>query len=143
MPNGHPTYLVDTSVWIEGLRPGGSPAIRSLLKPLIAGGQVALTEWILLELMTGLRSKEGKESLLLWFVPILRLAFEARWWEDAWEHAAQLRKNGVSPTAADCFIATVAIKHGVALIHCDADFEAMKPIIPLRTIDWTRDRARR
>ena len=104
---------------------------------------MAVTQWILLELMTGLRSREGKESLLQWFVPITRLGFDASWWEAAWEHAAQLRKIGVSPTAADCFIATVAIKHGVALIHCDADFEAMKPVIALRTIDWTKERDRR
>ena len=102
-----------------------------------------MTEWILLELMTGLRSREGKESLLQWFVPITRLGFDVSWWEDAWEHAAELRRNGVSPTAADCFIATVAINHGVALVHCDADFEAMKPVIALQTIDWTRERTAR
>ena len=143
MPNGHTAYLVDTSVWIEGLRSSGSPSIRSLLKPLIASGQAAITDWIILELMTGLRSGEGKDSLLQWFVPISRLSFDSSWWEDAWEHAARLRKHGVSPTAADCFIATVAIKHGVSLIHCDGDFEAMKPTLALRTIDWTGERTPR
>jgi len=42
-----------------------------------------------------------------------------------------------SPTAADCLIATVAIRHNVVLLHCDADFEAMKEALPLKTLDWT------
>jgi predicted nucleic acid-binding protein len=41
----------------------------------------------------------------------------------------------VSP--ADILIATVAIKHEVTLLHCDADFEAMRPALSLRTLDWT------
>ena len=130
-------YLVDTSAWIHALRPAGHPTIRSLLKPFIARGETALTEWILLELMTGLRASERKETLLGWLDPVTRLSFDHSWWEQAWEHAARLRKRGVSPAAADCLIATVAIKHNVALIHCDADFEAMKPTLPLQTLNWT------
>jgi len=131
-------YLVDTSVWIHALRPAGHPLIQSLLKPLIRNGETALTEWIVLELMTGLRTNERKEILLRWLAPIIRLPFDPTWWESAWDHAARLRKRGISPAAADCFIATVAIRHVVTLIHCDADFEAMKPILPLHTQNWTK-----
>jgi predicted nucleic acid-binding protein len=130
-------YLVDTSVWIHALRPSGNPSVRSLLKPLIVSGNTAVTEWILLELMTGLLASERKETLLRWFAPVTRLSFQPSWWDYAWDHAARLRKRGVSPTAADCLIATVAIRHEVVLLHCDADFEAMKEALPLKTLDWT------
>ncbi len=129
-------HLVDTSVWIHALRPSGHPRIQTLLKPIIVNGEAAITEWIILELMTGLRSRERKESFLQWFEPLPRLAFEQSWWEPAWDFAARLRRIGISPSAADCFIATVAIQHQVVLIHCDADFEAMKPALPLQTLDW-------
>lgn len=130
-------HLVDTSVWIHALRPSGSAAVRDQLRPLILNGDVAVTEWILLELMTGLRSSEKAESLLQSFLPVVRLPFEPSWWELAWDTAARLRRDGISPTAADCLIATVALKHQVVLVHCDGDFESMKPIIPLVTLDWT------
>ncbi len=130
-------HLVDTSVWIHALRPSGSLAIRSLLKPLIVSGDAAISDWIMLELMTGLRSSEGKESLLRWFAPVASLRFDPSWWEEAWDIAACLRKRGVSPTAADCLIATLAIQHKAVIVHCDSDFEIMKPTIPLRTLDWT------
>jgi predicted nucleic acid-binding protein len=130
-------YLVDTSVWIHALRPSGNSAIQSLLKPIIVEGDAAVTEWILLELMTGLRTTEGKDDLLERFSPVTRLRFEPLWWEQSWALAARLRKHGVSPNAADCFIATVAREHRIPLIHCDADFEAMKPHAGLETVDWT------
>jgi len=136
-------HLVDTSVWVHALRPSGDPAVRGLLRPLILHGEVAVTEWVLLELMTGLRTTERKEYLLQWFAPIVRLPFEASWWEDAWGIAAGLRREGVTPTAADCLIATVAIKNQAVLIHCDADFETMKPVVPLVTLDWTPQRSSR
>jgi len=87
--------------------------------------------------MTGLPASERKEALLQWIAPVTRLPFEAAWCEAALDHAARLRRRGVSLTAADCLIATVAIKHQAPLIHCDADFEAMKPTLPLQTLDWT------
>ena len=129
-------YLVDTSVWIHALRPSGNPSIQSLLKPLIVSGDTAVTEWILLELMTGLLASERKEGLLRWFAPVTRLSFQPSWWDQVWDYAARLRKQGVSPTAADCLIATVAIRHEAVLLHCDADFEAMKQALPLKTLDW-------
>ena len=101
-------------------------------------GETAVTEWILLELMTGLTKTERPEAFLRWFLPVVRLPFQAAWWDNAWQHAAQLRQHGISPSAADCFIATVALEHQVTLIHCDHDFEAMKIALPLRTLDWTK-----
>lgn len=136
-------HLVDTSVWVHALRPSGHPRVRALLRPLILNGEVAVTEWVLLELMTGLRTTERKESLLQWFAPVVRLSFELSWWEHAWDLAGRLRQEGITPTAADCLIATVAINHQAVLIHCDADFESMKPVVPLVTLDWTSHLLRR
>jgi predicted nucleic acid-binding protein len=129
-------YLVDTSVWIHALRPTGHAEIQARLKPLILNAQTSVTEWIILELMTGLAKSEQPSSLLQWFAPVPRLPFHPDWWDTAWDFAGRLRKHGVSPSAADCLIATIAIKHHVTLIHCDADFEAMTPILPLQTLDW-------
>jgi Arc/MetJ family transcription regulator len=28
-------------------------------------------------------------------------------------------------------------RHRATLVHCDDDFEAMKPVLPLTTVDWT------
>ena len=131
-------YLVDTSVWIHALRPSGHPQIQARLKPLVISGEAAITEWRVLELMTGLAKSEQPDTLLDWFTPVARFPFNPTWWEKAWQYAGRLRKHGVSPSAADCLIATIALEYRVTLIHCDSDFEVMKPTLPLQTLDWTQ-----
>jgi predicted nucleic acid-binding protein len=82
-----------------------------------------MTEWILLELMTGLRRDERPDTLVKTLGPVHRLAMQVRTWELAQQYAAASRRKGFSATAADCLIAAIAIGHQVPLLHCDADFE--------------------
>jgi ubiquinone/menaquinone biosynthesis C-methylase UbiE len=43
----------------------------------------------------------------------------------AWGYAGRLRREGISPTAADCLIATVASQHQAVLdLGCGAGFDA-------------------
>ena len=130
-------HLVDTSVWVEFLRRSGSRAIQARLRPLILNGEVALADWIVLELMTGLRATEKPAELLARLSPVHRLPFPEDGWKGAWNLASSLRKRGITPSAADCYIATVAVSANVPLIHCDADFEAIAKHSALHTIDWS------
>jgi predicted nucleic acid-binding protein len=132
-------HLVDTSVWIEFLRTSGSAVIQARLRPLLLQGQVAAAHWLVLELMTGLSRTEKPAHLLDRLSPITRLPFPDDAWPRAWDLASRLRKHGVTPTAADCFMATVAMEADVPLIHCDGDFEDIRKYSALRTIDWRAD----
>jgi predicted nucleic acid-binding protein len=87
--------------------------------------------------MTGLRGTAHRDSLLQWFAPITRLPFNSAWWQQTWDMAARPWKKRISPKVADCFIATIATNHRVCLIHCDGDFETIKPAVSLQTPDWT------
>lgn len=113
--------------------------MQARLRPLILQGQVALANWIVLELMTGLGRTEKPAHLLDRLSPIVRLPFPDEAWPRAWDLAAGLRRHGVTPTAADCCIATVAMEAGVPLIHCDGDFEDIRKYSVLRTVDWRAD----
>ncbi len=88
-------HLVDSSIWIHALRPAGNAEIQARLKPLIIEGQTAVTEWILLELMTGLVKSQQPSTLLQWFAPVPRLPFNPEWWETAWDLAGSLRRHVV------------------------------------------------
>jgi predicted nucleic acid-binding protein len=129
-------HLVDTSVWVEFLRRSGSAVIQARLRPLILQGQVAVANWIVLELMTGLSRTEKPSHLLARLSPISRLPLPDEAWPRAWDLAAALRRHGVTPTAADCVIATIAMVADVPLIHCDGDFEDIRKYSALRTVDW-------
>ena len=131
--------FVDTSVWVEFFRSGGNRIVRSDLQSLIQTDNVAITEWIILELMAGIRTTETASQLLDRLAHVRRLPFPDNGWNQAWDLAARLRKAGISPSAADCYIATVAMEHDVTLVHCDADFEMIaKHQKNLRTLAWTK-----
>ena len=130
-------YLVDNSVWIHALRRGGNQEIRSRLRTLVLAGETAVTEWILLELMPGLSRSEDAKGLLERFSPVTLIPFRQEWWAKAWDLAADLRKHGVTPSAADCLIATLALESSVAVIHCDQGFEAARRHSKLQTQDWS------
>jgi hypothetical protein len=104
---------------------------------MIVGGNAAITEWIMLELMVGIRTSENAESLIRRMAPLHRLPFPAAKWNEAWNLATRLRKEGISPSASDCLISIVAIAHEATLVHCDADFELIAQHSKLQTIDWT------
>ena len=90
--------------------------------------------------MTGLpKSQEpGASPERCWIGSRLsHVPFDPAWWNKAWNHAARLRKRGISPSAADCLIATISMEHHLVLLHSDHDFEAMKPVLPIQTLDWT------
>ncbi len=129
--------LVDTSVWIQALRARGNAEIRSQLRALVVGGETAVTELILLELTAGLSRRERGRELLERFSPVHCISFDPGWWVKAWGLAAALRKDGMSPGATECLIATVAMESSVPLIHCDEDFEVIRRHSNLQTIDWT------
>ena len=131
-------YLVDTSVWVEALRSSGTRRIQGELEPLVRSGNVALTEWIILELMVGIRSNESPANLLARLAPVHRLPLPEDGWSRAWDLAARLRKKAITPSAADCLITTIAVAHGATLIHCDTDFERIAKHTNLQTLDWTK-----
>ena len=87
--------------------------------------------------MTGLSRTEHGKDLVDRFSPVARIPFQSEWWGKAWALAAGLRKRGVSASAADCLIVTMASESSVPLIHCDEDFEAIRRHSRLQTLDWT------
>lgn len=129
-------YLVDTSLWIHALRPRGNKTIQEKLRPLILAGTAAITHWIVLELMTGIRSGEEQKSLNTFLEPLPLLQAEDACWTIAWELAAHLREKGLTPSAADSLIAAVAIKNEIPLIHIDQDFAGIAEHSRLKAINW-------
>ena len=117
--------LIDTSAWIEFLRPQGDPAIKSRVADLIALGAAAYTCPVRYELVMGARPKE---------LPDLHqaLGFSSRvvatpvHWDRSAELAGKLRAKGFNFPALDLLIATVASAEKLPLLARDAHFSAVR-----------------
>ncbi len=119
------TALIDTSAWIEFLRPKGDPTIKSRVADCIARDAAAYTCPIRYELVLGARPQELDDlHQCLGFAK--RIAVAPAHWDSAAGIAADLRLKGLSFPALDLLIATVACMEKLPLLARDAHFVAIR-----------------
>jgi predicted nucleic acid-binding protein len=126
--------IVDTSVWVDALRGVPNPAAAWLDQN--AGGNLALTDWILCEILQGIRDEKQYRQVrshLLHFAIFdtggSSLAL------DSAENYRLLRKKGMTVRSTiDCAIATFCIREGHALLHHDRDYDPFEKHLGLKVI---------
>lgn len=119
--------LVDTSAWVEYLRPGLSE-VGERVEELLLEDEAAWCDMVMLELRNGARGAEEKRKLAELSTVAARLETTAEVWELAHKLAAHCRDKGKTFPAADILIAACATHHGVELEHKDAHFKEMLPL---------------
>jgi len=127
--------LVDSSAWVEYLRKTGSWHDRAVRDALEAD-DVHTVDTIRLELLCG----AGSEALAADLVRLLDSCTDleiapGQDVESAGEVYRACRLQGETIRRAnDCLIAAVAIRHGIPVLHCDADFDAIARHTALRVV---------
>lgn len=126
--------IVDTSVWIEFLE-GGNHWTKERLKKKIADREsVAYTEFILLEILTGLKRREDREKVEKNFQTNLLLSGKRSTTMLAAEIYQEMRRKGKTiRSIVDCLISAVAIETGATILHKDRDFEYIAEYFPVVT----------
>ncbi len=123
-------FLIDSSLWIEYLRPKGSAAIKARVREALQKEEVLTCGIVIVELLRGART-EGEYSdlqnsmLSLPQVPMDDLVFEraGRW-------GFELDQKGKVVSTTDLLIASAAHQKG-AVLHNDSDFELIASEFPL------------
>ena len=127
--------VVDSSVWIANLRNQPIAAVRALREPGFAD-DVLVGDIVLAEVLQGARDEAHAarlEANLRRFPIVGMVGGELA--AKAAGHYRSLRSAGVTMTKlADLLIGTFCIEHSHALLHCDADFEAMARLRGLRCV---------
>src|SRR5271167_2516048 len=101
--------LIDTSAWIEALRPAGNALVRTRVAALLADGRVVTTQMVVMELLSGARSEEQYDELFEDLSAIQVLAVETSTWMQATRLGFDLRRIGLSIPPTDLLIASVAM----------------------------------
>ena len=126
--------LVDTSVWIDFLE-GGSHWTKERLKRKIADRETLLyTELILLEIVQGIREREGRERIEGHFRSLVLVAQRRSTTMLAAEMYQSLQRKGIRiRSIIDCVIAAAAVETGATVLHKDRDLEYIAQHYPLET----------
>lgn len=128
------TLFVDTSVWSLALRrdaPDDSPHVAALKHSLAEGEPIITTGLVLQELLQGFAGPRSRDQILKHFSTLPLLMPER---EDHIEAAAlrnACRRAGVQAGTIDALIAQLCVRHGLALLSTDADFEHIARHCPL------------
>jgi predicted nucleic acid-binding protein len=123
--------LIDTSAWIEFLRPTGNPQIKTEVGDLVQSGRAAYTCPIRYELVSGARKNEQRT---------LDLLFEVAHYyptkPDDWNRAAEVRssllRRGITVPLTDLLIFCVAERCGMTLLARDTHFDAIRQCLTAR-----------
>jgi predicted nucleic acid-binding protein len=123
--------LIDTSAWIAFLRGTGSPVCERVDALLEA--DVATCGPVRMEVLAGARNEGYLQDLRRLLARASSLATVSM----DYDHAAALyrtcRRHGETVRKLiDCLIASIALRAEVAVLHADADFEALARHTPLR-----------
>lgn len=117
-----PPVLVDTSAWLETLRPQGDPELRALVARAVDDGTARFCDMVFLELWNGAQGADEKRLLrdLEELVPCVETTEAV--WKRSRELAQLCRAAGLTVPATDLLIAACAEHHGMDLLHKDSHF---------------------
>lgn len=123
-------FLVDTSVWIEALRPGGRQEIVSWLKEALLREIVVLAPPVKTEILLGTRNEKQFAELneMLDALPLLEGEHEV--WERAASLGFHLRRQGLVIPLVDLVIASWAFHHSCTLVHRDRHYDLIANEFP-------------
>jgi predicted nucleic acid-binding protein len=123
--------LLDSSVWIDGMRAVSTEATR-FLETRDEHEEIATTGVVFQEVLQGIRDPDRLERMrkVLWATLIL----EPRELS-TYEVAAQLYRNARAAgftirSSNDCLLAALALEHGALLLHNDRDFVHLAQVEP-------------
>jgi len=115
--------LVDTTVWIDFFSLADLPHVKTLENLIVAREDICICGIILTEILQGIRddSRYKKTRDLLGNVVFLPMTYSI--FLRSAEIYRNLRRRGITiRKTMDCLIASVAIEHGIPLLHNDKDF---------------------
>ncbi|MBI3850476.1 MAG: hypothetical protein HY298_09450 [Verrucomicrobia bacterium] len=120
--------LTDTSGWVDFLRKKGDPAVKQAVARLIYADLAAYTCPIRFELLSGVKPDE-EADLEQAFAFSHHVPFERDDWRAAARLERQLRAKGLTIPRNDLFVATVAIRAGLAITCRDTHFDSMRKVV--------------
>jgi predicted nucleic acid-binding protein len=115
--------LIDTSAWICFFSRKGFEEIKKTVVALLDENRTATAGPILVELIQGTRTGEEKETIKRLFGGVHWLSVSDAHWHKAAEMSFDVRRKGVTSSAIDTLIATLAIDYRSLLLHKDSHFD--------------------
>jgi predicted nucleic acid-binding protein len=130
MREGEKMFLVDSSVWIEYLRPKGSPKVKERIRMILQRDEVVSCGIITVEILRGAKNEKDFESLRDSLISLPQIPIDDTVVERASKWGFLLDRKGKVVPTTDLFIASAAYKKA-CLLHSDSDFDTIASMVDL------------
>jgi predicted nucleic acid-binding protein len=124
-----PALLIDTSAWIEFLRPRAvvSPEMREAVQVALEGGRARICGVVIAELLQGAKGSKEIEQLSRLFDTVPLLEMKEADWHTAGLKIQQLKSKGLSAPITDAVISAIAQRHRIPVLTLDQHFAHLMP----------------
>ena len=123
-------FLVDSSVWVEYLRPTGSQKVKERVRGILQKEEAVSCGIVIVEILRGAKNEKEFQTLKDSLVNLPQIPIDERVIERAANWGFLLDRKGRSISTTDLFIASAAYKNA-CLLHSDNDFKVMASVVEL------------
>jgi len=123
-------FLIDSSVWIEYLRPKGSKKVKDRLREILQKEEAVSCGVVVVEILRGTKNEEDFQSLHDSLMSLPQIPIDDAVIERASKWGFFLDRKGKTVSTTDLLIAAAAYKKG-KLLHLDHDFEVISSVVDL------------
>lgn len=120
--------LIDSSAWIEFLRPNGNQQIADQVEEALTSGIATTCDIILLELWNGAGNQQQRKHIQSLENNLQTLPQNKAVWKTAKTLATKARAKGLSIPSTDLLIYATSQIHKTTLLHQDKHFNWLAQI---------------
>ncbi len=120
--------LLDTSAWIDFLRPGGG-ALAERVAALIESDRALLCGVVVAELLHGAKGEREEAQIGYLIARLPRLATTEEDWEETGRLLNALRRRGITVPLTDGLIAVISRRYDVEILTADQRFQHLPVVL--------------
>lgn len=118
-------FLVDSSAWIEYLRPNGSDKVKQRIRDVLQREEAVSCGIIVVEILRGAKNEKEFKLLSEALTSIPRIHMDKNVIKIAAKLGFLLDRKGKTVSTTDLFIAAAAYSSKMTVLHFDNDFETI------------------
>lgn len=123
-------FLVDSSVWVEYLRPNGSRRAKERLRDILQKGEAACCGIVVVEILRGAKNEKDFHVLRESLLSLPQIPIDISVIERASKWGYTLDRKGKVVSTTDLLISAATYKKA-RLLHIDSDFEIIASVVEL------------
>jgi len=120
-------YLIDSSAWIEYLRPHGSRKIKEKVREILEKDEAVTCGIVVVEILRGAKDDKAFMVLKDTLLSLPQIPIDQEVIEKAAQWGYALDRKGKTISTTDLFIAAAASDKAIVM-HVDSDFEKIAPL---------------